>query len=66
LARRDFRELSFQDFRNAGVQPTSALAKKRAVSSILHKGVLKQISRLRRCALLKQQSGSDQTVKSRS
>ena len=65
LARSDFRKLGFQDFRNAGVQPTSALAKKSAVGRILHQGMFEQVSRVRRYALPKQQPGPYQTVKSR-
>jgi hypothetical protein len=53
------RELALKRLGDASVKRTSGLAKKRPVSRILYKRVLKQIARVRRRALAKQQTCRD-------
>ena len=49
----DLRKLILQHIGDAGMERTTRLAEQRAIRSVLHKGVLEQIARMRRHALPK-------------
>jgi hypothetical protein len=54
LALGDLDKLAFEGFGYPGMKRTSGLAQQRAIGSILHQGVLEQVSRMRRHALSEQ------------
>ncbi len=58
----DVREVPFEGFGNASVQRTSRLAQKGAVGRILDQRVLKEITRMRRYALTKQQASPNDPI----
>ena len=58
----DLRELALKGLDNAGVKRSSRFAQQRAIGRVLHQCVLEQIGRVRRHALLEQQTSSDETV----
>ena len=62
LALGDFGELAFEGFGNAGMKRASRLAQQRAISRVLHQGMLEQVARMRRHALPEQQTGGHETV----
>ena len=53
----NLRELAFKSFGDASMKRASRLAQQRAVSRVLHQGVLEQVGRMRRYALPEQQTG---------
>src|SRR5450631_951190 len=61
----DFREFALDGFGDAGMEGLSRLAQQRSISSVPHKGVLEQISRMRGQVTPKQQTGCNETVQRR-
>ena len=65
LALGDLGELAFECFGDASMKRPSRLAQQRAVSRVLHQGVLEQVGRVRRYTLPEQQTGVNETVERR-
>jgi hypothetical protein len=55
-------EMTFDGFRNAGVQLPSRLSQRGAVGGVLHQGVLEQVTGMGWYALSEQQASCNQTV----